>query len=50
MVSQQPRQQLTGTECPRCGYLGWVPMSTLDEDLRRAAGERLVELRARLSA
>jgi hypothetical protein len=27
-------------DCPRCGYLGWAPVSDLDERTRRILRER----------
>ena len=27
--------QVRDSECPRCGYLGWAPPATPDDDVRR---------------
>lgn len=40
-----PWLQVRDSECPRCGYLGWAPSATLDEDTRRDVREFPVERR-----
>jgi hypothetical protein len=37
-------------ECPRCTYVGWAPVSELDEPTRRALRDRPVDRRRRLRA
>jgi uncharacterized protein (DUF2461 family) len=37
-------------ECPRCGYIGWAPSSSLTEAMRRRIRERPVARRASLYA
>ena len=37
-------------ECPRCGYLGWAPSTSLTESVRRRIRERPVDRRATLYA
>jgi hypothetical protein len=32
-------------ECPRCHYVGWAPVSALDEPARKALRDRPVERR-----
>jgi hypothetical protein len=37
-------------ECPRCGYVGWAPSSSLSEPMRRRIRERPVDRRGTLYA
>ena len=40
-----PWRRLEGSECPRCGYLGWAEVDELTESVRKALRDRPVELR-----
>ena len=42
---QSPWRRLQGSECPRCGYLGWAEVKDLTEPVRKALRDRPVELR-----
>jgi hypothetical protein len=49
-LDRAPQRELTDSECPRCGYLGWAHASALDEAARRSLRERPIELRLRATA
>jgi len=44
-LARAPHRELTDSECPRCGYLGWAYASTPDEKARHSRRERPIELR-----
>jgi hypothetical protein len=49
-VPSERAPRLDPGECPRCGYIGWAPSSSLTEATRRHIRERPVERRAKLYA
>jgi transposase len=42
---RSPWRQLQSGNCPRCGYVGWADVGSLDEGARRALRERPLEAR-----
>jgi hypothetical protein len=44
-AKSSPLRQVPNPECPRCGYVGWAPVSDLSEQERRALRNRPLERR-----
>jgi len=44
-LARSHSSELTDSECPRCGYLGWAHASALREPARRSLREWPVETR-----
>ena len=44
-LARSSSSELTDSECPRCGYVGWAHATTLDEPARRDLRSVPVELR-----
>ena len=44
-LARSSSSELTDSECPRCGYLGWAHATMLDERARRDLRDVPVELR-----
>jgi hypothetical protein len=49
-LARSGASELTDSECPRCGYLGWAHAASLDEPARRRLRDWPLELRVRAHA